>query len=82
MEAIPLVEGTHLPVRATLRQMNTPRSTFYGWYQRYIEDGFEGLHDKKPAPRPRWNATPEKVQKWPPVSPPAPRAESSAGIGR
>ena len=32
MEIIHLVEGTDLPVRATLRQMNIPRSTFYGWY--------------------------------------------------
>ena len=39
-----------------------PRSTFYGWYQRYVEEGFDGLHDKKPAPRPRWNAIPEKIQ--------------------
>jgi hypothetical protein len=39
------------------------RSTFYGWYQRYLDRGFEGLHDKKPAPRGRWNAIPERVQK-------------------
>jgi putative transposase len=39
------------------------RSTFYGWYQRYAEEGFDGLRDKKPAPRPRWNVIPEKVQK-------------------
>ena len=30
MEIIRLVEGTDLPVRATLRQMGVPRSTFYG----------------------------------------------------
>ena len=63
MEIIRLVEGTDLPVRATLRQLGVPRSTFYGWYQRYVDQGFNGLHDKKPAPRPRWNAIPEKVQK-------------------
>ena len=63
MEIIRLVEGTDLPVRATLRQLGVPRSTFYGWYQRYVDEGFGGLHDKKPAPRPRWNAIPEKVQK-------------------
>jgi transposase InsO family protein len=62
MEIIRLVEGTDLPVRATLRQMNIPRSTFYGWYQRYAEEGFDGLYDKKPAPRGRWNAIPEKIQ--------------------
>ena len=58
LEIIRLVEGTDLPVRATLRQLGVARSTFYGWYQRYVEQGFEGLHDKKPAPRPRWNAIP------------------------
>ncbi len=63
MEIIRLVEGTELPVRATLRQMNIPRSTFYKWYQRYEMFGFDGLHDKKPAPRPCWTAVPKKVQK-------------------
>jgi RNA-directed DNA polymerase len=62
MEIIRLVEGTDLPVRATLRQMNIPRSTFYNWYQRNADQGFDGLHDKKPAPRPRWNAIPDMVQ--------------------
>jgi transposase InsO family protein len=36
--------------------------TFYGWYKRYVELGFDGLHDQKPAPRPRWNAIPDHVQ--------------------
>jgi transposase InsO family protein len=63
MEIIRLVEGTDLAVRQTLRQLGVPRSTFYGWYQRYLDQGFDGLHDKKPAPRGRWNAIPEKVQK-------------------
>jgi transposase-like protein len=62
LEIIRLVEGTELPIRATLRQLGVPRSTFYGWYQRYVEQGIDGLHDKKPAPRPRWNAIPETVQ--------------------
>ena len=61
-EIIRLVEGTELPVRATLRQLGVPRSTFYGWYQRYVEQGFDGLHDQKPAKQPRWNADPSPVQ--------------------
>ena len=61
MEIIRLVEGTDLPVRATLRQLGIPRSTFYGWYQRYEELGFDGLHDKTPAPQPRWNKIPPTV---------------------
>ena len=62
MEIIHLVEQTDLPVRATLRQLGVPPSTFYGWYQRYESEGFEGLHDQKPAPRPRWNAIPKAIQ--------------------
>ncbi len=63
MEIVRLVEQTDLPVRATLRQLDVPRSTFYGWYQRYLALGFDGLHDQKPAPRPRWNTIPEAIQK-------------------
>jgi putative transposase len=62
MEIIRLVEETDLPARATLRQLVVPRSTFYGWYQRYEAEGFEGLHDQKPAPRPRWNKIPEPIR--------------------
>jgi putative transposase len=62
MEIIHLVEGTELPVRATLRQLGVPKSTFYGWYQRYLALGFEGLCDKKPAHRARWNTIPEAIQ--------------------
>jgi transposase InsO family protein len=63
MEIIRLVEDSDLPVQETLRQLGVPRSTFYGWYQRYQVEGFDGLHDQKPAPRPRWNAILKAVQK-------------------
>jgi putative transposase len=62
MEIIRLVEGTDLPVRTTLRQMGIPRSTFYGGYERFLSEGFDGLHDKKPVPRPRWNAISKPVR--------------------
>jgi len=39
-----------------------PRSTFYNWYQRYEAEGFDGLNNQKPAPRPRWNKTPEPIR--------------------
>jgi putative transposase len=62
MEIIRLVEGSDLPVKVTLRQLGVPRSTFYGWYQRYEADGLDGLQDQKPTPRPRWNTIPEEVR--------------------
>ena len=62
MEIIRLVEGTDLPVRVTLRQLGLARSTFYGWYQRYLEAGFDGLQDKQPARRAGWNRIPDRVK--------------------
>jgi transposase InsO family protein len=62
MEFIDLVERTDLPVRVTLRQLGIAPSTFYGWYKRYLEGGFDRLRDKKPPPRPRWNKVPDKVR--------------------
>ncbi len=62
MEIIRLVEGTDLPVRATLRQLGVARSTFYGWYQHYLEAGFDGLKDKRPARRAGWNRIPERIK--------------------
>ncbi len=62
MEILRLVEQSDLPVRATLRQLGVPRSTFYGWVQRYQAEGFDGLHDPKPTAGPRWNAIPETIQ--------------------
>jgi transposase-like protein len=56
MEIIRLVEEADLPIRATLRQLGVPRSTFYGWYQRYEAAGFDGLEDKQPTGGARWNA--------------------------
>ena len=62
MEIIRLVEGTDLPVQATLRQLGVPRSTFYGWYQRYLEYGFDGLEDQQPARRAGWNRIPQRIK--------------------
>jgi transposase InsO family protein len=62
MEIIRLVERSDLPVRATLRQLGIPRSTFYGWYQRYVEAGLDGLTDKQPARRAGWNRIPKRIK--------------------
>lgn len=61
-EIIHLVEHSDLPVRVTLRQLGIAPSTFYGWYQRFLDGGVEALHDKKPKRRPKWNQIPEPVR--------------------
>ena len=43
---IALVERSSGPVRRTLARLGIPRSTFYGWYQRYAEGGLEAVADR------------------------------------
>ena len=45
MEIIDLVETSDLSVKQTLLELDVPRSTFYEWYRRYREDGYDGLAD-------------------------------------
>jgi len=59
MEIIRMVEGSSLSVRKTLRQLDISRSTFYEWYKRYQEYGYDGLASKHCTPRQFWNAIPE-----------------------
>jgi len=59
-EIIRLVEESDLPVKLTLDQLNIPKSTFYDWYSRYRERGFEGLLPKSDPERKQWNEIPEQ----------------------
>ena len=43
MEIIRIVENSPLSVKQTLRELNINRSTFYKWYERYQEGGYEAL---------------------------------------
>ena len=61
-EIIELVERSSLPVRRTLSQLGIPKSTFYGWYNRYVEGGPKALEDQKPTPGQVWNTVPDKVR--------------------
>jgi len=63
MEIIHIVEHSELSIRKTLQELEVPRSTFYDWYRRYQEDGYDGLADKRTGPRQFWNKIPESVQK-------------------
>jgi len=60
MEIIRIVESSEISVRRTLKELHINRSTFYKWYQRYLEDGYDGLAYKYQPPRQFWNAIPSK----------------------
>ena len=59
-ETIRLVEESELPVKLTLEELGVPRSTFYRWYQTYLDEGYVGLEGKEPEGRRFWNRIPEK----------------------
>ena len=61
LEIIRLVEQSHLSVQQTLARIGVPRTTFYRWYDRYIEHGPEGLEDRPSRPSRVWNRIPEIV---------------------
>ena len=43
MEVIRLVEDSAVSIRRTLEEFGLARSTFYRWYHRYLEHGYDGL---------------------------------------
>ena len=55
MEFIRIVENSDLPTTETLRHLDIKKSTFYGWYRRYTEGGFDALEDRKPRRAAGWN---------------------------
>jgi transposase InsO family protein len=62
LEIIHLVEHSNASIKRTLEELEIPRSTFYSWYQRYQEEGVEGLQDKRPKRKQFWNKIPEVVR--------------------
>jgi putative transposase len=63
MEIIRIVENSKLGVRRTLAELGINRSTFYGWYKRYREGGYDALASKPSHRRQFWNAIPPWVRK-------------------
>lgn len=62
MEIIRLVEQSDLGVRATLRTIGVSCASFYRWYKRYLEEGYDGLADKPVSRRNYWNQLPPAEQ--------------------
>jgi transposase-like protein len=62
LEIIRLVEQSHLRVRRTLTNIGIPPTTFYRWYDRFVEHGPEGLEDRPSRPSRVWNRIPEAVR--------------------
>lgn len=58
MEIIRLVEQSEIGILRTLRELGLPKSTFYKWYARYKEEGYDGLATRPKQQRRFWNQLP------------------------
>jgi putative transposase len=58
-EIIRIVEQSELSVNRTLKELGIKRSTFYGWYKRYLKEGEAGLYGRKPGRKAFWNQIPD-----------------------
>lgn len=58
MEIIRLVEESPVSIKRTLAELNINRSTFYKWYKRYQEGGYEALANRYRPPKQFWNEIP------------------------
>lgn len=62
LDIIRLVEESHLSARLTLAKLGIPRTTFYRWYDRYLQRGEAGLQDQSPKPKHVWNRIPDEIR--------------------
>jgi transposase InsO family protein len=56
-EIISLVDRSDIGVNRTLKELGIPKSTFYKWYNAYLQKGTEGLLPRKRS-RVQWNSIP------------------------
>jgi len=61
-EIIHLAEHSDLGVRRTLKELGIHRSTFYSWYNKYLDQGHEGLEPKPINRMHYWNRIPDEVR--------------------
>ncbi len=59
LEIISPIEGSHLPIKQTRYMLGISRTTFYRWYDRYVDGVFDALADESPRPKSVWNRIPD-----------------------
>ncbi len=59
MEIIQIVQDSELGINRTLRELDIHKSTFYQWYGKYNDKGYDGLAPKKRSANSQWNKIPD-----------------------
>ena len=60
MEIIKLIDGSTVSANKTLKELGIPKSTFYKWYKRYEQGGFDALAPSKRNQNRVWNRIPQQ----------------------
>lgn len=55
LEIINLVDKSHLSAKRTLASLGIPKTTFYRWYDRFLNHGIEGLENGRGGSARVWN---------------------------
>lgn len=58
-EIIKTVTTSEIGVKRTLEKFGIAKSTFYTWYQKYLENGYDGLKSGGRSVNRQWNSIPE-----------------------
>lgn len=59
-EIIQAVTISEIGVKRILESFGIARSTFYKWYQKYFENGYDGLETSNRRSKRQWNSIPEE----------------------
>lgn len=60
MEIIHIAERSELSLKQTIKELNVSKSTFYNWYNKYLDGGPDALEDRKS--RSTWNKIPDSYR--------------------
>lgn len=61
-EIIQLVDASDLSANRTLKELGIHKRTFYNWYHRYLEGGYDGLASRANPRQQTWNKIPVAQQ--------------------
>lgn len=60
MEIIRLIDGSNSSANKTLKELGVNSSTFYQWYKKYLDGGFDALAPSKRNQNRIWNKIPQQ----------------------
>ena len=63
-DIIQMVDRSDLSANRTLKELGLHKRTYYNWYARYLEDGYDGLAPRAKGRRQTWNRIPQKERSW------------------